>query len=137
MDGGEHCLLIGSDTVVVLDGKILEKPLDEEHAVAMLKSLSDRSHSVVSGVALILGGERRVFYEETKVSFRGMGDSEIAAYVSTGEPMDKAGGYGIQGAGGAFVTGISGDYYAVMGVFFAIGGMVARHESWFLQCILL
>ena len=97
-------LVIGADTVVVRDGEILGKPKGEEEARAMLASLSGRTHKVLTQV------------EETQVTFRPLTDQEIRQYVSTGEPMDKAGAYGIQGLGGLLVAGIQGDYHNVVGL---------------------
>ena len=114
--GRPPSLVIGADTVVVLGDEVLEKPSSTEDARAMLHALSDAgSHCVQTGVALIYGeaGSEpyvHTFVEETTVSFASLSEEEIEAYVSSGEPMDKAGSYGIQGLGGAFVTGIVGDY---------------------------
>jgi septum formation protein len=115
-------IVIGSDTVVALDGKILEKPKNEGEAKQMLASLSNRSHFVYSGVAFVLPPiaeaaepEIVVFSEETAVTFAPLTDAMIDGYVKTGEPMDKAGAYGIQAKGGSFVTGINGCFYNVMG----------------------
>jgi septum formation protein len=117
-------LVVGADTVVVLDNKILEKPASVEEARRMLSALSAAgTHSVITGVSLVYGsGEagsspahEHHFWEATTVSFKELGDAEIEAYVTSGEPMDKAGAYGIQGLGGAFVTGIVGDYQNVVG----------------------
>lgn len=113
----DHNLIIGSDTVVVQDGKILEKPRSEGEAFTMLRSLSGREHTVYTGVSLIAKGcEPRNFCESTKVWFMDMTDDMIAAYIKTGEPMDKAGAYGIQGKGGVFVRKIDGCFFAVMGL---------------------
>nr|XP_058971450.1 probable bifunctional dTTP/UTP pyrophosphatase/methyltransferase protein isoform X2 [Pocillopora verrucosa] len=113
-------LIIGSDTVVVLDEVILEKPKDKENAYSMLKSLSGKDHAVFSGVTLLQreGAKEPCitqFYEETLVSFGTLTDEVIQAYIATGEPMDKAGSYGIQGIGGTLVKSIHGDYFNVMG----------------------
>lgn len=113
-------LIIGADTIVVLDGKILGKPSDEKEAASMLKALQGRSHQVYTGVALICKeqGEQslRTFYEKTEVTMYPMSDQEITEYVATGEPMDKAGAYGIQGRAGIYVKGICGDYNNVVGL---------------------
>ena len=113
-------LVIGADTVVALDGEILGKPGDEQDAVSMLEALQGRTHQVYTGVALVKkeGDEQRlhVFYERTEVTMYPMSRQEILDYVATGEPMDKAGAYGIQGLGGLLVEGIRGDYYNVMGL---------------------
>eukprot|EP01080_Neovahlkampfia_damariscottae_P009201 gene9201-1287_t len=108
-------LVIGSDTVVILDGKILEKPTSEENAFEMLKSLSGREHTVCTGVALISTDFEIIFSNLTIVQFDEISDEIIRAYIKTKEPMDKAGSYGIQGIGGSFVKKIDGCYYNVMG----------------------
>ena len=113
-------LIIGADTIVVLDGKILGKPSDEKEAASMLNALQGRSHQVYTGVALICrekGAQSlRTFYEKTEVTMYPMSDREISEYVATGEPMDKAGAYGIQGRAGIYVKGICGDYNNVVGL---------------------
>ena len=107
--------VIGADTVVVLDGKVLGKPKNEQDAVDMLKALSGKTHEVYTGVYLVNGGKEKGFYECTKVKFCTLSDEQISAYVATGEPMDKAGSYGIQGKGCVLVEGIEGDYFNVVG----------------------
>ena len=109
-------LVIGADTVVVLDGAILGKPRDWAAAEAMLAALSGRDHQVFTGVTLCQGDRILTQAEETQVTFRPLTGQEIRQYVSTGEPMDKAGAYGIQGLGGLLVEGIRGDYHNVMGL---------------------
>ena len=109
-------LVIGADTVVVRDGEILGKPKGEEEARAMLASLSGRTHQVCTGVTVCRGDKVLTQVEETQVTFRPLTDQEIRQYVSTGEPMDKAGAYGIQGLGALLVEGIRGDYFNVMGL---------------------
>ena len=109
-------LVIGADTVVVLDGAILGKPRDGAEAQAMLAALSGRDHQVFTGVTLCQGDRILTQAEETQVTFRPLTGQEIRQYVSTGEPMDKAGAYGIQGLGGLLVEGIRGDYHNVMGL---------------------
>ena len=109
-------LVIGADTVVVLDGDILGKPRDGAEAEAMLAALSGRDHQVFTGVTLCQGDRILTQAEETQVTFRPLTGQEIRQYVSTGEPMDKAGAYGIQGLGGLLVEGIRGDYHNVMGL---------------------
>lgn len=108
--------VIGADTVVVCDGKILGKPKDESDAFDMLKSLSGRIHTVCTGAAIIRGSETKNFCEVTEVEFHELTDDEIRAYVKTGEPMDKAGAYGIQGKGCVLVKRINGDYFNVVGL---------------------
>ena len=109
-------LVVGADTVVVLDGAILGKPRDGAQAEAMLAALSGRDHQVFTGVTLCQGDRILTQAEETQVTFRPLTGQEIRQYVSTGEPMDKAGAYGIQGLGGLLVEGIRGDYHNVMGL---------------------
>lgn len=110
-------VVIGADTVVVRDGAVLGKPKDADDAVRMLKSLAGRTHHVYTGVTLILCGKRKItFYERTEVSVFPMTEDEIRAYVESGDPMDKAGAYGIQGPFGAYVRGIRGDYTSVVGL---------------------
>lgn len=115
-------LIIGSDTVVVHRGKILGKPTDEEDAIQMLTDLSGKTHSVYTGVAFVKTdgnghtSDTLSFYEQTKVTFSALDESDILAYVKKGSPMDKAGAYGIQDDHGAlFVEKIEGDYYNVVG----------------------
>lgn len=117
----ESCLVIGADTIVVLDGEILGKPKDEEDAFRMLKSLQGRAHQVYTGTALLdydTEGTKNVirYAERTEVFVHAMTDTEIRQYISTGEPMDKAGGYGIQGRFAAYIDRIEGDYYNVVGL---------------------
>ena len=114
--GDPRALVLGSDTTVVLDGRILGKPLDEADARALVTALSGRDHQVMTGVALAAETGIEARLSVTDVSFRALDPREIEAYCATGEPMDKAGGYGIQGRGGAFVTTISGSYSAVVGL---------------------
>jgi septum formation protein len=111
-----EALVIGSDTIVILDRDVLGKPRDEEEAVRMLMRLQGREHEVFTGVAIVHGEQSEVALERVRVRFRGLSRHECEAYVSTGEPMDKAGAYGIQGYGSALVEGITGDYFAVMGL---------------------
>ena len=110
-------VIVAADTIVAIDGKILGKPADEKDAFAMLKTLSGRVHEVFTGVCVIFAnGQKERFFEETKVEFYELSDEEIADYIKTGEPMDKAGAYGIQGKGALLVKRIDGDYYNVMGL---------------------
>lgn len=109
-------LVVAADTEVVLDGTVLGKPADDPEATAMLRSLSGREHVVLTGVHVRWGEREAAAVEETVVRFRGLGDDEVAAYVATGEPHDKAGGYGIQGAGGMFVERIEGSDTNVVGL---------------------
>lgn len=109
-------LVIGADTVVVLDGEILGKPADTADAARMLRRLSGQTHTVYTGVCLLRAGTAETFFEQTQVTFYPLTDAEIAAYVATGEPMDKAGAYGIQGRGCTLVREIRGDYFNVVGL---------------------
>lgn len=109
-------VIIAADTVVAFDGRVLGKPRSEAEAAGMLKALSGREHHVYTGVTVCQNGKFFTEHEETAVRFRPLTRAEIAAYVATGEPMDKAGAYGIQGRGCLLVEGITGDYYNVMGL---------------------
>lgn len=114
-----EALTLGADTIVVLDGDVLNKPADEAEARAMLRRLSGRTHTVYTGVALVHPASQRevVDYEATEVTFAPLTDAEIDAYVATGSPLDKAGAYGIQDDYGAvFIRRIEGDYYNVVGL---------------------
>jgi septum formation protein len=108
--------VIAADTTVVVDGDILGKPVDQADARAMVKRLSGRSHTVCTGIAVAHGGQIESAVEQVGVTFRPLTDAEIAAYVDTGEPMDKAGAYGIQGWGATIVERVDGDYFSVMGL---------------------
>lgn len=114
----EKAIVIGCDTVVVLDDKILGKPSDDDQAMVYLQALSGRAHEVYSGMAILdmETGKQYLTHEITKVTMKSLNHSEIVAYVKTGEPADKAGAYGIQGIGSILVEGIHGDYYNVMGL---------------------
>ena len=117
-----NSLILGSDTMVVLDDIALGKPKNEEDAIAMLMSLQGRTHQVMTGVWIIETNEHcnavksAGFTDVTSVDFYGFSRCDAEEYVATGEPMDKAGSYGIQGLGMRFVKGISGDYFTVMGL---------------------
>lgn len=108
-------VVIAADTLVFADGQPLGKPHTEKEACEMLRALSGRTHSVFTGVYIRAAAQSLGFYEETEVEFYPLTDDEIAEYVATGEPFDKAGGYGIQTKGGLLVKGIRGDYYNVVG----------------------
>ncbi len=109
-------VVIGADTIVVVDGSILGKPRDSGEAASMLRRLSGRTHTVFTAIAVSLAGETRSDVVEVEVTFRALSDETIDAYVATGEPMDKAGAYGIQGYGATIVERVHGDYFAVMGL---------------------
>lgn len=109
-------VVIGSDTVVAIEGQILGKPKDADDAKRMLGMLSGAEHSVFTGVCIIGKGRSVVFAEETQVRFFELTEKETDDYIATGEPFDKAGAYGIQELGALLVSGITGDYYNVMGL---------------------
>jgi len=108
--------VLGADTIVVLNGEVLEKPQSAEHAAAMLKQLSGQTHQVMTAVALADSHQTIDCLVTTEVTFRVLSDEDIQGYVASGEPMDKAGAYGIQGLGGCFVRKINGSYHAVVGL---------------------
>lgn len=116
VDRGPEDVVIAADTIVVVGGRVLGKPHSEEEAAHMLRLLSGRDHQVMTGVCVLRGGEERVFTEVTDLHFRDLTDSEIRRYIATGEPMDKAGSYGIQGGAALFCEKMAGDYYNVMGL---------------------
>ncbi len=109
-------VVIGADTIVVVDGDVLGKPASESQAATMLRRLSGRSHGVITAVAAVWRGKTASAIEEVHVTFRPLTEHEIAGYIATGEPMDKAGAYGIQGYGATIVERVDGDYFAVMGL---------------------
>ncbi len=114
--GQPDALVIAADTVVAVEGDILGKPADREEAAAMLRCLSGRQHEVLTGLCLAVDGRIHTAAERTLVCFDPWSEVDIASYVASGEPMDKAGAYGIQGLAGMFVSGIEGCYYNVMGL---------------------
>lgn len=109
-------LVLGADTIVVVDDRVLGKPRDRADAIAMLESLSGRSHEVMTGIALVMDHRELVGHEVTTVQFRPLSRGEIERYVDSGEPMDKAGAYGIQGRAAAMVSAVAGDYFTVVGL---------------------
>lgn len=111
-----RALVIGADTVVVIDDTVLGKPKDVEDAKAMLRRLSGREHRVITAVWICDGDKSEGFADGAAVSFMPMTDDEINTYIATREPMDKAGAYAIQGLGMRYIRGISGDFYTVMGL---------------------
>lgn len=124
---GKDAIVIAADTVVALEGAVLGKPADELDAFKMLSALSGVRHQVYTGVTVCRGGEKQTAHEVTDVTFRELSEREIEDYISTGEPMDKAGAYGIQGYGALLIQGISGDYYNVMGLpVCRLSGMLSR-----------
>ena len=113
---GDEALIISSDTLVELDGVALGKPQDEADATRMLRSLSGKAHNVHTGVAVHYRGKVYSGTDSTAVHFRPITEEEIAEYIASREPMDKAGSYAIQGIGGKFITGFEGDYDTVVGL---------------------
>lgn len=111
-----HDTIISADTIVVVDGKVLGKPQNEDHAKEMLRSLSGRSHTVMTAFCLWENGKAVTHVEKTNLRFKPLSEEEINAYVATGSPMDKAGAYGIQDQASVFVEALEGDYYNVMGL---------------------
>lgn len=119
--------VLAADTAVVLEERILGKPRDEADALAMLRALSGRAHRVLTGVALVAGGRTGYALSESRVRFRAIDEAELRGYWRTGEPRDKAGGYGIQGLGALFVAGLEGSYSGVMGLpLFETGRLLAQ-----------
>lgn len=124
---GAEDLILAADTVVALDGAVLGKPRSGDEAFAMLSALSGREHHVYTGVTVLLEGRAVTEHEQTAVTFRALEPGEIRGYIATGEPMDKAGAYGIQGLGALLVSGIRGDYCNVVGLpVFRLGRILAR-----------
>ncbi|WP_138752401.1 Maf family protein [Paenibacillus sinopodophylli] len=124
-------LIIGADTIVVLDGDVLGKPVDDEDAVSMLRRLQGRSHEVYTGVALVdaSNGEASVAHRMTKVTMKPLTEAQILRYTATGEPRDKAGSYGIQGLGATMVEHIEGCYFNVVGLPLSLlSDMLAAYE---------
>ena len=109
-------IVIAADTIVVCEGRVLGKPHSEEEAFAMLSLLSGRDHQVMTGCTVLLGERAETFTEVTDLHFRELSEKEIRRYVASGEPMDKAGAYGIQGGAALFCEKMDGDYYNVMGL---------------------
>ncbi len=109
-------IVIAADTIVVLEGQVLGKPADETHAKTMLTALSGKDHQVMTGITVLRGDRALVHTEITDIHFRSLSQKEIDRYVATGEPMDKAGAYGIQGGAALFASWLRGDYYNVMGL---------------------
>ncbi|HEY8449724.1 MAG TPA: Maf family protein [Bacillota bacterium] len=130
-------LVIGADTVVVLEDEILGKPVDADHARRMLNQLAGRMHTVYTGIALIdvAAGRTAVTHRATRVWLRPLPASWIDAYVATGEPLDKAGAYAVQGLGAAFVERIEGCYFNVVGL--PLAALVELLEAWGIQLPLL
>ena len=119
-------VVVAADTIVVCDGQILGKPRDEEDACRMLRLLSGKEHQVMTGLCVLRGSQVTVCTEITNIHFRPLSDREIRAYVRTGEPMDKAGSYGIQGGAALFAEKLVGDYYNVVGLPVCTLGKILR-----------
>lgn len=115
-EGGSDEVVVGADTVVVVDGSVLGKPADGDDAAAMLRRLSGRTHEVVTGVAVRHGASLRSGHARTRLTLRALDQREIRAYVATGEPLDKAGAYAYQGAAARFVIRVEGDADTVIGL---------------------
>ena len=115
-NGDDELAVVGSDTVVSFAGSIIGKPKDERDAVRILTMLSGKTHHVYTGVAVITAEQVQIECDVTEVTFKELSESEIEAYVASGEPMDKAGAYGIQGSFGMFVERIAGNYFTVIGM---------------------
>lgn len=113
---GEEDIVIAADTIVVCQGKVLGKPHSEDEAASMLRLLSGRDHQVMTGCTVLFGDRAETFTEVTSLHFRPLSEKEIQKYVQSGEPMDKAGAYGIQGGAALFCEKLEGDYYNVMGL---------------------
>jgi septum formation protein len=128
----DEMLILGADTVVVVDADILGKPVSPDDARSMLRRLSGRVHEVHTGLALLPStrAEQRIVEEITRVQFAPLGEEEIEDYIATGEPFDKAGAYGIQGIGGRYVTRIEGCYFNVMGLPLARLWSLLRELGW-------
>lgn len=109
-------IIIGADTIVYLENEILGKPKTKEEAKKMLRKLSNKTHDVLTGVCIVKNNCEKIFHERTRVTFCELTENEIDEYVKSGEPLDKAGSYGIQGKGSKFVKGIEGDYFNVVGL---------------------
>ena len=116
IENKQDVAVLGSDTIVALNGQILGKPKNEEEAFSMLRQLSGKTHEVYTGVCIVTSSCTQSFFDCTAVEFQGLSDDQIRAYISTGEPMDKAGAYGIQGKGCVLIKGINGDFFSVMGL---------------------
>ena len=133
----EDDVVVAADTIVVCEGMVLGKPHSQEEAVQMLQLLSGRDHQVMTGMSVLRGSRCDTVTEVTDVHFRDLTEQEIRAYVATGEPMDKAGSYGIQGGGALFCSRLVGDYYNVMGLPVCRLGQMLRTAvpEWMGECL--
>ena len=131
VERGPEDVVVAADTIVVCAGRVLGKPHSREEAVAMLQLLSGREHQVMTGCNVLCGDRRETFPEVTDLTFRPLSEAEIRRYVASGEPMDKAGAYGIQGGAALFCPGIRGDYYNVMGLpVCRLGTVLGQMMNW-------
>ena len=131
VERGPEDVVVAADTIVVCAGRVLGKPHSREEAVAMLQLLSGREHQVMTGCTVLCGDRRETFTEVTDLTFRPLSEAEIQRYVDSGEPMDKAGAYGIQGGAALFCPGIRGDYYNVMGLpVCRLGTVLGQMMNW-------
>ena len=121
--------VIAADTIVVLDGRVYGKPRSAAEAADMLRALSGRTHEVYTGVCVLRGGIELCRCDRSLVTFRALSDTEIARYIATGEPMDKAGAYGAQGKGALFVEKIDGDFFNVMGLPLCLLGEMLKEQG--------
>jgi len=115
-NSNKDAYVLGFDTLVIIDGVHLGKPINDEDAYRMLKLLSNRTHRVLTGCAIVKGDYKDCFYSYADVTFNSLSDEEIHSYIATNEPSDKAGAYGIQGYGSKYIKEITGDYFAVVGL---------------------
>ena len=131
VERGPEDVVVAADTIVVCASRVLGKPHSREEAVAMLQLLSGREHQVMTGCTVLCGDRRETFTEVTDLTFRPLSEAEIRRYVASGEPMDKAGAYGIQGGAALFCPGIRGDYYNVMGLpVCRLGTVLGQMMNW-------
>ena len=126
---GPDDVIVAADTVVWHGGRVYGKPRDERDAADMLRALSGRTHEVYTGVSVLRGGRELLRAVRSEVRFRPLAESEIAAYIATGEPMDKAGAYGAQGRAALFVESITGDFFNVMGLPLCTLGLMLREQG--------
>ena len=122
-------VIVAADTIVVLDGRVYGKPHSEAEAASMLRALSGRTHEVYTGVCVIASGRECRRFDRTAVSFRALDEGEIARYIASGEPMDKAGAYGAQGKGALFVERLDGDFFNVMGLPLCLLGQMLKEQG--------
>ncbi|MBR0477869.1 MAG: septum formation protein Maf, partial [Solobacterium sp.] len=124
-------VVVGSDTIVVVDGEVLGKPKNEADAVSMLRKLSGRTHLVMTGLCIISSAREYRNVSVSEVAFETMDEEEISSYVRTGEPMDKAGAYAVQGIAARYINEIRGDYYAIMGLPLSMVYETLKDRTWY------